>query len=123
MHTTGFVPEQMPAWQVSVCVQALPSLHATPSVAAGFEHTPVAGLHVPATWHWSWAVHKTGFVPVQVPAWQLSICVQPFASLQATPSALFGFEQAPVTESHVPATWHWSCAEHTTGSVPVQAPA
>jgi hypothetical protein len=42
---------QTPAWQVSVWVQALPSLHEVPSVFAGFEHTPVALLHVPAVWH------------------------------------------------------------------------
>jgi hypothetical protein len=34
---------------VSVCVQALPSLHDVPFAAAGFEHVPVAGLHVPGT--------------------------------------------------------------------------
>ena len=42
---------QAPDWHVSVCVQASPSLHAVPFAAAGFEHAPVAGLHVPATWH------------------------------------------------------------------------
>jgi hypothetical protein len=40
-----------PAWQVSVCVQALPSLQAVPSAAFGFEQTPVAGLQTPAAWH------------------------------------------------------------------------
>ncbi|PYM17130.1 MAG: hypothetical protein DMD81_10205 [Candidatus Rokuibacteriota bacterium] len=30
-------------------------------VFAGFEHTPVAGLQVPARWHWSDAVQTTGF--------------------------------------------------------------
>jgi hypothetical protein len=29
-HTTGFDPTQTPFWQVSVCVQALPSLQAVP---------------------------------------------------------------------------------------------
>ena len=51
MQTTGFDPVQIPAWHVSACVQALLSLHAVPFAAAGFEHAPVAGLHVPATWH------------------------------------------------------------------------
>jgi hypothetical protein len=36
---------------VSVCVQALPSLQAVPLGAAGVEHFPVLGLHVPAAWH------------------------------------------------------------------------
>jgi hypothetical protein len=42
---------QAPAWQVSDCVQALPSLHEAPSAFAGFEHTPVPVLQVPAEWH------------------------------------------------------------------------
>ena len=57
VQVTGLRPVHAPAWHVSVCVHALPSLHAVPFVAAGFEHAPVAGLHVPATWHWSIAVH------------------------------------------------------------------
>ena len=49
MHITGFEPVQTPLWQVSVCVQGLPSLHAVPFPAFGFEQLPFAGLHVPAT--------------------------------------------------------------------------
>jgi hypothetical protein len=41
----------VPAWQVSVCVQAFPSLHEAPSTFAGFEHTPVLALQVPGVWH------------------------------------------------------------------------
>src|SRR5438094_8049152 len=67
VQTTGFEPVQVPLWQVSVCVQALPSLHAVPLLAFGLEHWPVAVLQVPATWHWSEAVQTTGLVPVQVP--------------------------------------------------------
>ena len=51
VQTTGLAPAHMPVWQVSVCVQALPSLQAVPLGAFGFEHVPFAGLHVPATWH------------------------------------------------------------------------
>ena len=58
---------QVPAWHVSFCVQAFPSLHVVPFAAVGFEQTPVDGLHDPAVWHWSWAVQVTGFPPVQVP--------------------------------------------------------
>jgi hypothetical protein len=40
----------VPAWQVSVCVQALPSLHVVPSgFADGAAHRPDAGSQVPAT--------------------------------------------------------------------------
>jgi hypothetical protein len=46
---TGFDPVQVPFWQLSVCVQPFASLHAVPFAFAGFEHTPVAGLQVPAT--------------------------------------------------------------------------
>ena len=51
VHVTGLEPVHVPDRHVSVCVQALPSLHAVPSAAFGSEQTPVAGLHVPATWH------------------------------------------------------------------------
>ncbi len=50
-HVTGFAPAHVPLWHESDCVQALPSLHVVPSVAVGFEHCPVEGEHVPATWH------------------------------------------------------------------------
>ncbi len=56
-----------PAWQVSVSVQAFPSLQAVPSGPAGFEQTPVAGSHVPATWHASDGVQTTGLEPTQAP--------------------------------------------------------
>jgi hypothetical protein len=48
VHTTG-VPVHTPFWQESDCVQAFPSLHATPFAFVGFEQTPDAGAHVPAT--------------------------------------------------------------------------
>src|SRR3989442_241395 len=67
VQVTGLEPVQVPDWQVSVWVQALPSLHDVPLVAFGFEQVPVVGLQVPATWHWSLAVHVTGLEPVQVP--------------------------------------------------------
>ena len=71
-QTFGFTPVHEPAVQVSVCVQALPSLHAVPFGAAGFEQTPVVRSHDPTMWHWSEAVQMVGVVPVQVPAWQMS---------------------------------------------------
>ena len=52
VQITGFEPTHEPAWQVSVCVQALLSLHAVPlgfGVAA--EHIPVPGLQVPGSLH------------------------------------------------------------------------
>ena len=59
---TGLPPTQTPLWQVSVWVQAVPSLQpvwvqALPSsqgVPLGFcglSQAPVLGLHVPWVWH------------------------------------------------------------------------
>src|SRR5690348_15661542 len=76
------IPAQTPPVQMSVVVQAFPSLHAVPFGAVGFEHWPVPGSHVPATWHWSDAEHETGFPPMQRPPWQLSVRVQALPSSQ-----------------------------------------
>ena len=122
MHVTGLVPVQTPVWHVSVWVHASPSLHEVPFGAFGFEQVPVAGSHVPATWHWSLAEHVTGLVPVHVPAWHVSLCVQALPSLHEVPFGAFGFEQLPVAGLHVPATWHWSLVEHVTGLEPVHVP-
>src|SRR5437870_13774111 len=67
---------------MSVRVQPFPSSQAVPSGAGGFEHAPVAGSHTPPTWHWSWAVHTTGAVPVQIPSTHVSTCVQALPSSQ-----------------------------------------
>src|SRR5207245_212109 len=123
VHTTSFVPTQAPAWQVSVSVHGLPSLQGAALGLAGLLHAPVAGLQVPAVWHWSDAVHTTGFVPTQAPPWQVSLCVQPLPSSQGAPSGLAGLLQAPVGALERPAGWHWSEGVHTTGFVPTQAPA
>jgi hypothetical protein len=108
---------------LSVFVHAFPSLQPVPSIFAGVEQTPVVVLQVPTSWHWSNAVHTTGLLPLHTPAWQVSVCVHAFPSLQLVPSAFAGFEQTPVAGLHVPAVWHWSGAGHTTGLLPLQAPA
>src|SRR5206468_11962012 len=74
-------------------------------------------------WHWSEAVHTTGFVPTQAPAAQASVCVHALPSVQGVPSTFVGLLQVPVAGSQVPAVWHWSEAVHTRGIVPTQAPA
>jgi len=121
-QTTGLPPVQLPDWQVSVCVHALLSLQLVPLGLDGFEQTPVDGLHVPATWHWSDAVQTIGLPLVQLPAWQVSDCVHALPSLQVEPLGLAGSEQTPFAGLHVPATWHWSDAVQTTGLAPVQIP-
>src|SRR5437660_894044 len=100
------VPVQAPALQTSLSVLASPSSQGLPSGVTGFEQVALSGSQTPASWHWSWAVQTTGLAPVHVPPWQVSLCVQRSPSLQAAPSALAGFEHAPVAGSHVPASWH-----------------
>jgi hypothetical protein len=115
-----YVPgKHVPARQVSPVLQLLPTLQSVPSARGGPEQAPVAGLHVPAAWH-AVAAHTTG-LPVHAPAWQVSLSVQRFPSVQFVPLFAFGFEQMPVAGLQVPATWHWSSAVHVTG-VPVHVP-
>lgn len=102
----GAPPTHVPALQVSSKVQALPSLHAVPSGAFGFEQMPVDVSHTPATWHESDALQTTGLPLMQLPDWQVSLTVQPFPSVQVVPLGAAGFEQTPVEGLHAPATWH-----------------
>src|SRR5205814_8952114 len=101
VQTTGSLPVHTPPSQVSVRVQASPSLHAVPSAFAGFEHIPLAGSHVPAMWHWSEAAQTTGLVPVHTPPSQVSVWVQASPSLQTVPSVVAGAEHPPVLVSPV----------------------
>jgi hypothetical protein len=82
------------------------SLQAVPSALFGFGQTPVEVLHIPATWHWSLAVHTTGLAPPQLPFWQVSVLVQALPSLQATPLAFTGLLQVPFAVLHTPTSWH-----------------
>src|SRR5438132_293849 len=122
VQVTGLLPTQLPLWQVSVCVQALPSLHGVPFVALGVEQLPVAGFNVPATCHWSRTVQVTGLLPTQLPLWQVSVCVQALPSLHGVPFVAVGVEQLPVAGLHVPATCQWSRAVQVTGLLPTQLP-
>jgi len=81
----------------------LPLAQLVPFGAIGFEHVPVVGSQAPTAWHWSEAVHVTGFEPTHVPLWQVSVRVHALPSLQPVPLATAGFEQAPLVGSHVPA--------------------
>jgi hypothetical protein len=123
VQTTGFAPVQAPVWHVSVWVHALPSEHPAPFGLVGLEQTPVPGLHVPTSWHWLSAVQTMGFMPVQTPAWQVSLCVHALLSLHAVPFGLIGVEQVPEPGSHTPASWQPSIGVHVTGFPPVQTPA
>jgi hypothetical protein len=114
---------QLPEWQLSAVVHALPSVQLAPSAFAGFEHVPLLVSHAPTSWHWSLAAQTTGFAPVHAPDWHASVCVHALPSLQVAPFAFAGFEQSPLVTSQDPAAWHWSLAEHTTGLAPVHTPA
>ena len=59
-QTIGSFPTHSPPRQASVRVQALPSSQAAPSGAFGFEHRPVAGSQMPASWQASMAEHTRG---------------------------------------------------------------
>src|SRR5256884_8150518 len=85
VHTRGLAPTQAPASQVSVCVQALPSSHGAPLSLGGLLQTPVAGLQVPAVWHWSAGVHTTGVAPTQAPGARASVWVQAVPSSKSDP--------------------------------------
>jgi hypothetical protein len=58
---------QMPAWQVSFCVQGLPASQAVPSGFGGLVQAPVASVQTPAEWHGSSGAQTTGG-PLQMPA-------------------------------------------------------
>jgi hypothetical protein len=106
-----------------VCVHASPSLQRVPLGLAGLLQTPVAGLQLPASWHWSPDPHTTGVLPVHRPLWQVSVCVQALPSLQGVPSTRAGFTQSPVAGLHTPALWHWSGGAQLTGGPGTQWPA
>ena len=82
------------------------SLQAEPFALAGFEQIPVAGAHVPTSWHGSLAEHTTELEPAHTPLWHVSDCVHKLASLHAVPFDFAGFEHTPVAGVHVPAVWH-----------------
>src|SRR5207249_1032475 len=107
----GLLPVHTPLSQVSVRVQALPSLQDVPSALGGSEHTPVLVLQVPTSWHWSSAVQTTRLLPVQAPLSQVSVCVQASPSSQAVPS---GWRRSSGQVALVPvqssAASHWSTA-------------
>jgi hypothetical protein len=98
----------VPAWQLSPELQRFPSSQTVPSAARGdAEQLPVAGLQVPARWHWSCAAQTTRFAPVQAPAWQVSVCVQASPSLHVVP---FGW--LPSAGHAVDEPLHVSAASH-----------
>jgi hypothetical protein len=113
VHVTG-VPAQLPLVHTSPVVHRFWSLHVVPSGASGFEQVPVEGEQVPATWHWSLAVHVTGVPLVQAPAKHVSPVKQRSPVLHAVPSGTEGLLHAPVDGLHVPAVVQAPLAVHVT---------
>src|SRR5437667_81451 len=102
----GLETVHTPLWQVSVCVQASPSLQVVPLGVAGLDQVPVGGSQVPASCPSRRSSDLLGLEPVHTPLWQVSVCVQASPSLQVVPLSAAGLEQVPVEGSQVPATWH-----------------
>src|SRR3989441_2076 len=123
VHTRGLAPTQAPASQVSVCVQALPSLHGAPLALAGLLQMPDAGLQAPAVWDLSSAVQATLLAPAQAPASQVSVCVQALPSLHGAPLALAGLLQMLFEESPTPEICPLSLHVAPPILAPTQAPA
>ena len=98
VQTTGLAPVQTPAWQVSLCVHALPSSQVTSSALFGFEQVPVDWSQTPAVWHWSLALQTTGLLPTHTPRLQVSVCVHALPS--SHDAVLFVWAQ-PVDGLHV----------------------
>jgi len=101
-------PPQMAGTHIPSLLQVSP-LQPSPlqstSLLTGFEQFPVEESHVPARWHASLAV-QVFREPPHFPVVHLSSVVHGSLSSQEVPLGAFGFEQLPVAESHVPATWH-----------------
>jgi hypothetical protein len=49
VQLTELDPTHTPAWQLSDCVQALPSVQVDPFALGGFEQMPVAVSHTPTS--------------------------------------------------------------------------
>ena len=112
------MPPQTPPVQTSLVVQLLPSLHVVPFGAVGLEQVPVAGLHVPATWHESLAVHVFA-APPHTPLVHTSPVVHALPSLQLVPFGSAALVQTLLTQL---AVWHESLGVHVPphDSVPPQ---
>ena len=107
-----------PPLQVSAPLQNRPSLQLAVLFVCW---QPAAGLHESSV-HTLLSLQSGGGPPAQAPFEHASPVVQALPSSQAVPSAFFGFEHVPVPGSHVPTSWHWSSAVHTTRLVPVHTP-
>src|SRR5690349_21819801 len=122
----GLPPWQLPAWHVSDCVQALPSLQLVPFGFGTAEQVPFAGLHAPALQALFSDEQSIGVPDRQVSVTMLHVStpLQGFPSLQFAfvvhPQALV-FTVQPPAVSLQPSMVHAMPSSHTR-AVPPQAP-
>jgi hypothetical protein len=119
-------PVQTPAWQRSVKVQLLESLHTVPSAEAVTTHEPERGSHVTVRSHASaFAARQVTELPgEQCPARQVSVRVQALPSLHGAPLLAGVMSHAPVTGLQLRLASHpaASAARHTTGLPAAHSP-
>jgi len=104
-HSVGVPGTQLPAWQASPTVQALPSEQEVPFGFNGCVHAPVAGLQAPTSWHESRAVQTTLLTWWQVPSGLQPSTVHRLPSLHWT------------TPMQFPAPSQWSLPVHALPSL------
>ncbi|HXJ62927.1 MAG TPA: hypothetical protein VNN79_04155 [Actinomycetota bacterium] len=86
MQTTGLAPTQVPVWQVSVRVQALPSEQLVPSgcrTSAG--HALELPVQVSGASHWDTAARQT-VPPFPAGCWQATFAPSHWSRVQTLPS-------------------------------------
>src|SRR2546425_983194 len=123
VQATGLAPAQAPASQVSVCVQALPSLQGAPLALAGLLQMPDAGLQVPGAEERRVGEEGRCRGSPDHSKKKVAGCVQALPSLHGAPLALAGLLQTPVAGLQAPAVWHWSAVVQVRGLALPQAPA
>jgi hypothetical protein len=82
LQTTAVPGVQVPLWQVSAPLQALPSPQLPPLVTGAFVQAPVAGAQVSVV-HVLPSLQLTGAPAAHVPPWHVSAPLQAFPSPHA----------------------------------------
>ena len=106
----GLLPTQTPAWQVSVWVHALPSLHAVPLVTGVWVHVPAEQA---SAVHGFPSSHDPAHVPPSDPKLSWHVTVAPeFMTTCAAASAPVNLEVFTVTSALVAmkSAWIWALA-------------
>src|SRR5262245_12207165 len=119
LQLSGVPAVQMPAWQVSVPLHTLPSLHDVP-FATGVFRQPATGSQVSVV-QGLLSLQLSGVPAVQVPAWHGSSPLHAFSSLQEVPFATTVCWQ-PATGSQVSVV-HGLLSSQLSGVPAVQVPA